>query len=146
MIWIVVLMVIIADQVSKILCQKYLVSLGTVPVIKGIFHLTYVQNTGAAFGMFQGRNWFFIPAIILVSALLVYFIRHLKSDKGYMKISVALILGGAIGNLIDRITLGYVIDFLDFRIWPVFNIADSCVVVGAMLLGYFVIVKGGDIE
>ena len=62
-----------------------------------------------------------------------------------MKISLALILGGALGNLVDRVLLGYVVDFLDFRIWPVFNIADSCVVVGAILLGYFVVVKGENI-
>ncbi len=146
MTWVVVLLVVTADRLSKFLCRKYLQSLGSVPLIKGIFHLTYVQNTGAAFGMFQGVNWFFIPAVILVSAFLVYFIQRLKGAAGPMRLSIALILGGALGNLIDRIMLGYVVDFLDFRVWPVFNIADSCIVAGAVLFGYCVFVKGEGVK
>lgn len=146
MTWIVVLAVLVADRVTKLICQQYLMPLRSVPVIKGIFHLTYVENTGVAFGMLQGRNWFFIPAVIVVSALLSYLLWSMKDANRYMKVSLALILGGAIGNLIDRIWLGYVVDFLDFRVWPVFNVADSCVVVGAILLGYLVIVKGEGIK
>ncbi|MGI6703097.1 MAG: signal peptidase II [Clostridia bacterium] len=146
MTWIVVIAVLVADRVTKFLCLQYLVPLGTVPVINGVFHLTYVENTGAAFGMLQGKNWFFIPAVILVSIVLVYLIWSMKDASRYMRISLALILGGAIGNLIDRLWLGYVVDFLDFRVWPVFNVADSCVVVGAVLLGYLVVVKGEGIK
>lgn len=146
MTWIVVIAVLVADRVTKVLCLQYLVPLGTVPVINGVFHLTYVENTGAAFGMLQGKNWFFIPAVILVSIVLVYLIWSMKDASRYMRISLALILGGAIGNLIDRLWLGYVVDFLDFRVWPVFNVADSCVVVGAVLLGYLVVVKGEGIK
>lgn len=145
MTWIIIISAIAADRVSKVICRQYLRPLGSVPVIKGVFHLTYVENTGAAFGMLQGNTWFLILTSVLVSAVVAYLIWKVKPENRYVKISLALILGGALGNLVDRVLLGYVVDFLDFRIWPVFNIADSCVVVGAILLGYFVVVKGENI-
>lgn len=145
MTWIIIISAIAADRVSKVICRQYLRPLGSIPVIKGVFHLTYVENTGAAFGMLQGNTWFLILTSVLVSAVVAYLIWKIKPENRYVKISLALILGGALGNLVDRVLLGYVVDFLDFRIWPVFNIADSCVVVGAILLGYFVVVKGENI-
>ncbi|HQA47243.1 MAG: signal peptidase II [Clostridiales bacterium] len=145
MTWIIIISAIAADRVSKVICRQYLRPLGSIPVIKGVFHLTYVENTGAAFGMLQGNTWFLILTSVLVSAVVAYLIWKVKPENRYVKISLALILGGALGNLVDRVLLGYVVDFLDFRIWPVFNIADSCVVVGAILLGYFVVVKGENI-
>lgn len=145
MTWIIIISAIVADRVSKVICRQYLRPLGSIPVIKGVFHLTYVENTGAAFGMLQGNTWFLILTSALVSAVVAYLIWKIKPENRYVKISLALILGGALGNLVDRVLLGYVVDFLDFRIWPVFNIADSCVVVGAILLGYFVVVKGENI-
>ena len=145
MTWIIIISAIVADRGSKVICRQYLRPLGSIPVIKGVFHLTYVENTGAAFGMLQGNTWFLILTSVLVSAVVAYLIWKIKPENRYVKISLALILGGALGNLVDRVLLGYVVDFLDFRIWPVFNIADSCVVVGAILLGYFVVVKGENI-
>lgn len=145
MTWIIIISAIAADRVSKVICRQYLRPLGSIPVIKGVFHLTYVENTGAAFGMLQGNTWFLILTSVLVSAVVAYLIWKVKPENRYVKISLALILGGALGNLVDRVLLGYVVDFLDFRIWPVFNIADSCVVVGAILSGYFVVVKGENI-
>lgn len=145
MTWIIIISAIAADRVSKVICRQYLRPLGSIPVIKGVFHLTYVENTGAAFGMLQGNTWFLILTSVLVSTVVAYLIWKVKPENRYVKISLALILGGALGNLVDRVLLGYVVDFLDFRIWPVFNIADSCVVVGAILLGYFVVVKGENI-
>ncbi len=145
MTWVVVLAIII-DRFSKFLCQRYLAPLGSVPLIEGVFHLTYVQNTGAAFGMFQGANWLFIPVIVLTAAFLIYLMWTLRYAGDFMRLSIALILGGALGNLMDRVMLGYVVDFLDFRVWPVFNIADSCIVIGSILLGYRVLVKGEGIK
>ena len=145
MTWIIIISAIAADRVSKVICRQYLRPLGSIPVIKGVFHLTYVENTGAAFGMLQGNTWFLILTSVLVSAAVAYLIWKAKPGNRYAKLSLALILGGAMGNLVDRVLLGYVVDFLDFRIWPVFNIADSCVVAGAVLLGYFVVVKGENI-
>lgn len=146
MTWIIVVSAIAADRMSKVICRQYLKPLESVPVVEGIFHLTYVENTGAAFGMLRGSGWLLVLTSVLVSAAVVYLIRKTKHGSIGMRISLALVLGGAIGNLIDRTFFGYVVDFLDFRIWPVFNIADSCVVVGAMLLGYLVAVKGESIS
>lgn len=145
MTWIIALSVIAADRFSKWICQSYLQPVGSVPVIKGIFHLTYVQNRGAAFGILQDKMWFFIPATVIVLAVILHLLAKTKTDSRAMRVSLAMIAGGAIGNLLDRIWLGYVVDFLDFRVWPVFNIADSCIVVGAVLLGYLVLIKGEGI-
>ena len=113
-------------------------------VIKGVFHLTYVQNTGAAFGIFKNANTFFIiVSIAIILFLLVYRYYYLKSNV-YINISIALIIGGAIGNLIDRILLNYVVDYLDFRVWPVFNLADSAIVVGAGILTIYILLTDID--
>jgi len=99
------------------------------------FWLTYVENTGAAFGMFQNGNALLTVVMIAVMAFIVW---SWKDIVRYGKIAQwggVLILTGAIGNLYDRITLGFVVDFLDFRVWPVFNVADSCITVGAVLVG-----------
>jgi len=103
------------------------------PLIKNILHATYIQNTGAGFGILKGWNTILIfISLIIIGIILFYFDRIIKEKS--IHIPIALILGGAIGNLIDRIFLGYVIDFIDFRIWPAFNIADSCITIGALWL------------
>jgi|SRR6056297_2781196 len=109
-------------------------------IIKGVFHLTYVKNTGAAFGIFKNANNFFIiVSIIIILFLLFYRYYYFKSNI-YINMSIGLIIGGAVGNLIDRILLNHVVDYLDFRIWPVFNLADSAIVVGAGFLIIYIIV------
>lgn len=98
--------------------------------ITPFFHLTYVENTGAAFGMLPQRNAFFIGlSAVLLTALFVYR-RNLSAGQTWLKAGAALIIGGALGNLYDRIAYGYVVDFLDFLVWPVFNAADSFISVG----------------
>jgi len=142
MILIIVAAILLLDQAAKFLISKYL-SLGqSLPVIKGVLRLTLVHNRGAAFGLFKGGGVFFILVAVVVAAL-VY--SNLKK-QGWHKISLnsvalSLILAGALGNLIDRARFGYVIDFLDFIIWPVFNVADSVVTVGAILLTYSMLVS-----
>lgn len=107
----------------------------TIPVIRDIFHFTYVQNRGAAFSMWQGQ-WIiligFPLAAISAGFVLIYFKRN-KWDK-LMLTSIACICGGGLGNLIDRIMLGYVVDMFDFRVFPVFNIADIFICVGCGLM------------
>jgi len=111
-----------------------------VPLIKGIFHLTLIHNRGAAFGILKNHTPLFIFISILAVILIYFAIQNNKSQKySFYNISLALILSGALGNLIDRLRLGYVIDFLDFRIWPVFNVADSAITIGAILLGYSIL-------
>ena len=137
LILIVVLLAI--DQISKYLIQLYLTPVGTsLPVIPGLFQLTNVQNTGAAWGMLEGFRWLFIPLTILVAGIMVYIlIRFRKQITVFSRVTLALLFTGAIGNLIDRIALTYVRDFFDFTPlinFPVFNVADSCLTVGCIFL------------
>ncbi len=126
------------DRITKLYILKKLLVGEYIPVIKDVFHLTLQYNTGIAFGLFKDQGIVFIIIPIIVIILLVFNIFYYKYNdealsRQYM-FGFSLILGGAIGNLIDRITYGHVVDFLDFRIWPVFNIADSAITVGAIII------------
>ena len=135
----IVFFLILADQAIKFLVVS-LMELGeSIPVFAGIFHITYIENPGAAFGLFANQRLVFIVAGILVIAAACLMYRRLMSEKAIIRWGVALLLGGAGGNLIDRLRIGGVIDFLDFRIWPVFNIADIGICVGVALLMYALI-------
>ncbi len=135
----IVFFLILADQAIKFLVVS-LMELGeSIPVFAGIFHITYIENPGAAFGLFANQRLVFIVAGILVIAAACLMYRRLMSEKAIIRWGVALLLGGAVGNLIDRLRIGGVIDFLDFRIWPVFNIADIGICVGVALLMYALI-------
>ena len=136
-VFIIVLVILFCDQFSKVIIINKLSLHQSIPLIKGIFHLTLVYNRGAAFGIFKNQ----IPLFVftsLVAIILIYldYKRNQQKESFSYNLSLALILAGALGNLIDRLFLGYVIDFFDFRIWPVFNIADSAITVGAFLLAY----------
>jgi len=106
----------------------------SIPVIKNIFHLTVVFNQGAAFGFFQGQTAFLVGiSAILIVLFFTCFYR--EEDRSlFNAIAYGLVLGGAFSNLFDRITTGYVVDYLDFRIWPVFNLSDTCICTGVGLL------------
>ncbi len=135
-IFLVALVVVIIDQVSKFLIVSNLGVGQSIPVIPGYFEFTYVVNHGAAWGLLSGKTAYLIVlAIILLVLLLLYLKFCLKSRNQF--IALALVLGGAVGNLIDRIRLGWVIDFVDFKVWPVFNVADMAIVVGSLLLLWF---------
>ena len=123
------------DQLSKYFGLNYLKEAGSIPVIQNIFHLTYVENRGAAFGMFQNNQTIFIIVALVASAFGLYYL-HKKKINLVGKVGILLIISGAIGNLIDRVRLGFVVDYFDFRIiWEyVFNVADVFVVVGTILL------------
>ena len=130
----VALLVIIFDQLTK----YYVVSnfyLGeSLPVIENIFHWTYILNPGAAFGMFEGSRWFFVVIAIGVLVGIWYMKDEINEGGWMMQYGAALFGGGAIGNLIDRARSGLVIDFFDFRIWPVFNVADIAICVGVAMI------------
>jgi len=134
MIPVIVFILLSLDQLTKFFVTKNLSYNQSVPVIKGIFHLTLIHNRGAAFGILKNQVTLFI--FTSVAAVILIALGLKGSNKKFYKFSLSLILAGALGNLIDRFFLGYVIDFLDFRIWPVFNVADSAITVGALLLGY----------
>ena len=130
--------ILVADIITKILAEAHLMSVPTIPIIKDFFHLTYVENRGMAFGMFDGGRIFFVAVTVIVLIALCIFI--LKTDNAkrsvWLRAGSACVVGGAVGNLIERIGKGYVVDFLDFRVidFPVFNVADIAVCVGAAML------------
>lgn len=129
--------ILIADQSSKFLLNNYLYPGQSLPLIKNIFHLTLVYNTGIAFGLFKQQTALFILLSLTAIALIMINIlnegKRNQLDRLYW-LGLSLILGGAMGNLVDRLRFGYVIDFLDFRVWPVFNLADSCITIGVILI------------
>ncbi len=134
------LLVVVADQLSKLWIRSNL-AIGESLFEVGFFRLTRVHNTGAAFGLFQGQSFLLtIIALVGVAALLLYafFFHHKLPFLGnrLSKLALGLVLGGTVGNLIDRIYLGYVTDFITVSIWPAFNIADSAIVVGITILVY----------
>lgn len=107
----------------------------TIPIIENVFHFTYVQNTGAAFSMWQ-EQWVvlvLLPLVVIAAGFVLMILKRNKWDK-LMLIAIAFICGGGLGNLIDRMTLGYVVDLFDFRVFPVFNIADIFICVGCGLM------------
>lgn len=134
LIYIIIIIMVAIDQLSKVLVEHNMALGESYPLIEEIFHLTYVQNPGAAFGIFKGYNEILIILTVLIIAGFIYLYHNYFVNNLILKISFGLIIAGGIGNLIDRIRLGYVIDYLDFRIWPVFNLADMIIVIGTGLL------------
>ncbi len=132
--FVVVFFTLAVDQISKAVIKHFFVEGQSLPVIPHVFHLTYIRNPGAAFGLLAYQTNFFILATLVVIALVLVVARRIPERRRRLKLSMGLILGGAIGNLIDRLRYGLVVDFLDFRVWPVFNLADSAIVIGACLL------------
>ncbi len=123
------------DQLIKYFVSEYLQPVGTVSVIDNLFSLTYVENRGVAFGMFSDMRWFFVAVTVaLIIFILVYMFKKRPREKVFY-ISTALIIGGGIGNLIDRIFYGYVIDYLSLSFFPpVCNFADYCITAGTVIL------------
>jgi len=131
---VVVLLTLIIDQSSKAIIKYMLAEGQSIPILPFVFHLTYIRNPGAAFGLFADQTIFFIIATLFVITLVMLVARRIPESRWLLKLSLGLILGGAVGNLLDRLRYGLVVDFLDFRVWPVFNLADSAIVLGACLL------------
>jgi len=127
------LALIFLDQISKFWVVQNFVFSESRALIPGILHLTYHVNTGAAFGFFDNSTHFLIIASIVFVVLIVYYLMT-KPVESIVRTSCIAILAGAIGNLIDRLRLGYVIDFIDLRVWPIFNIADSCITLGVVVI------------
>ena len=128
------------DQIIKYWALNSLKEVNSIPVINNIFSLTYVENRGAAFGMLQNNKSIFILVAAVASCFGLYYL-HSKKGNNLGKIGILLVISGAIGNLIDRVRLGFVVDYLDFHIiWSyVFNLADCFVVVGTILLCLYII-------
>lgn len=136
--FLVALLVIGADQISKFLIRANM-ELGQSIPDKGILRITYTTNTGGAFGLFSNETFLLVVAAIIGIAILILYLRYLPLGSTVLKIGLGLDLGGALGNLIDRLRVGEVTDFIDFGWWPVFNIADSAITVGTFLIAYYLL-------
>ena len=124
------LIIILIDQLSKFFVRNNFQLNQPIPIINNIFHLTYIQNIGAGFGILKAQTLILIFVSIAVIGIIFYNFDKIKNKEILLQVLVGFVLGGTIGNLIDRLAYGYVIDFLDFRIWPIFNFADSFVTIG----------------
>lgn len=134
--------VVAVDFFTKRWAYTALSKVETIPLIKNVFHLTYVENRGAAFGMLKDQRWIFITLSVIILALLAAVIIKKKNKPWYLSLGLSFVGAGAVGNLIDRIWLGFVVDLFDFRLinFPVFNVADIFVCLGAAILAiYFII-------
>lgn len=140
MILIIISAVLFLDQLTKFLAARFLQLNTPVCLIKNFLYLTLVHNRGAAFGIFRNQLLMFVLISVFAIAFIFY---HLKNKKNSILsgISLSLILAGAMGNLIDRLRFGFVIDFLDLRVWPVFNLADSAITIAAFLLTWELLFK-----
>lgn len=135
-VWYIALVIIALDQGSKWLIQQGMTLHESIPVIPGFFHITYLLNRGAAFGILENQRWLFLIMAILLFVLYAVFRKKLPEHRA-VQAGAGMLLGGAFGNALDRFLHGAVVDFFDFRIWPVFNIADIGIVVGVCLLLWY---------
>lgn len=145
LIWelVIALGVVFLDLLTKKLAETLLVSLPgySFPLIDGVLHFTYARNTGAAFSMLEGQRTFFIVVAVLAVIAMVAFLIYSKNPSKLLKIGVALMLGGTVGNTVDRVLFGYVRDMIDFRLinFAIFNIADSALCIGVGLIVVYVL-------
>lgn len=145
--WIWILIIICAvllDQGSKLLVAEFLSREEPLVIIKGVFRFTYVENRGAAFGMFDDHRWVFMILSTIGIAAMLFYLWRFRPESKLACVAISMVIGGGIGNMIDRVVLGYVIDFIDFCAFPnlwvwVFNVADSFVCVGAGLLMLYLV-------
>ena len=138
MIIIISIILLCIDQIAKLLVINLLTKTDSITIIKNFFYLTYINNDGAAFSILVGKRIFLILVAIIVIIMLIHYIKKNNIQNKLEIVSLALIIGGSLGNLMDRVVRGYVIDFLDFKIFnynfPIFNLADTFIVIGVFLL------------
>lgn len=138
MIIILTIVFFLIDLGSKILVNNSIDLYDSIKIIDNFFYITYVRNTGAAWSMFAGNRWMLVIVSLIIIVLIILYMIKNKPGSKLEKIGYSMILGGSIGNLFDRIVYGYVIDFFDFYIfgydYPIFNLADSFILVGVLLL------------
>lgn len=133
-------LIAVIDYIIKLLVMNNLKPLGSVEVIPGLFSLKYVENKGAAFGMLSDARWIFIVFTIVIIIALIIIIARKNINNRLFTIAVILIIGGGIGNLIDRIFYGYVVDYLSISFFPpVCNFADYCITIGAVLMVFYLL-------
>lgn len=139
MYYIIIIVAVLLDQIVKYMIRTNMDLYESIPIIGGVFHITYIQNTGAAFSMFSGHTGILaLVTVIITIGILVYLFKLRKDGHWALMLSLSLIVAGGLGNIVDRVSLKYVVDFLDLRIWPIFNLADVYVCCGCGLLVVYV--------
>ncbi len=135
---IVAFITVAVDQLAKFIVYENMDLGQSIPVIKGIFHLTYITNPGAAFGVLPHQDVLFLLIVACLFGVFIWLRNRIPSKPFYFPVAVGLLLGGALGNAIDRVRMGGVVDFFDFRIWPIFNVADIAICLSvACIIFYF---------
>lgn len=134
MVLVILFSIILLDQVTKYLAYFYLQPQNTIPIINKFFYLTYLENSGSTFSLMLNRVWVLSGITFLIIPAAVYYFYKNNNMKFITKAALMLIISGILGNIIDKIRLGYVIDFIDFTLWPIFNIADVSLVVGLSII------------
>ena len=136
-----IFIIALLDQAAKFFAAGLLQSVDTVPILSGIFQLTYVENSGAGFGVFSDYTWLLTVLTLIIIVLAVSYVVFKRPNNTILLTALTFMIGGAVGNLIDRIRLGYVIDFFDFTLinFPVFNIADCFITIGAVVFAVYII-------
>lgn len=135
LVWFTIIGIWIIDRFLKVLIQTNFIPGETLIVIPKVFHLTFVLNPGAAFGLMAGQTWIFVVTAFIVIGGVIYGQFRIQRSEMFTRLAIGMIGGGALGNLYDRLVIGRVVDYLDFRIWPyVFNFADSMIVIAVGLL------------
>ncbi|MDD4238388.1 MAG: signal peptidase II [Desulfotomaculaceae bacterium] len=129
-----ILATFLLDQASKAAVQLWLYQGESIAVAPHFFYLTYILNPGAAFGLMAYQTPLLVAVTVIMLAGVAVGYRHIRTGSPILRYGLSLIVGGALGNLADRLRYGQVVDFLDFRVWPVFNLADTAIVIGAGLL------------
>jgi len=132
--------ILLIDQLVKYYVELTMLPGESIPVVPPFFHITFVLNPGAAFGIFRDQQWLFLVTAIVFSIAFLFLYERLRRSGMLIHYGSVALAAGAVSNLIDRIRLGHVVDFFDFRVWPVFNVADIAIVLGttAVLWALFV--------
>lgn len=139
MVFLIAVLVFSLDRLTKLYIAGMMELHETFPVIEGVFHITYVRNPGAAFGLLAHKTPLFIGITAAVMVALAVYSKQIAGGSRRLAFALGLLIGGAAGNLYDRVVAGTVVDFLDFRVWPVFNLADTAIVVGVILFAYYLL-------
>lgn len=139
------LIFLLLDQLVKYLVRTHMELGQSIALLPGIFHLTYIENPGAAFGILANQRLLFLLLTAAITGIMFYLYLHLKHKRSLPAFSLGLVISGALGNFIDRFLRGTVTDMFDFRIWPIFNVADICICVGLALLCFLLIFKGDEL-
>lgn len=139
MFYLIAIIWLLFDQVSKYYVMNHFVLGESLPVIQNVFHFTYIINRGAAFGMLTNQRWFFLAVALVLIIIYGMYRKQINNGPLVLRIGSALLISGAIGNGIDRYILHGVVDFFDFRIWPIFNIADIGICIGVVCIIYYLL-------